>query len=267
MSTPEPSKKERRDAARAARQQAEQAEASQAQRLRRLRMLGAVVVAAAVVVVIAIAASGGSSNNSHAPKAGEAVSGRSDVAAMLNGIQQSGITLGNPKAKVTLIEFADLQCPVCQQYSLQVLPQIVQNYVRTGKVKMDLRLVTILDRNGPGDSQRMAQLAYGAQQQNRLWNFADTVYFNQGTEETGYATDAYLRKIAGSVPGLNVAAAFAARATPAATAQIGAATSLFSRYGATGTPTIVVGKTGGSLKTLSGFDQQTVSSAIDAALK
>lgn len=265
MSDAGPTKQERRDAARAARKQAEESAEAAQQRMRRLRLLGSVLLGAAVVVVAAILVSGSSSDKPKR-KAGETVAGQTDVKAMLTGIPQSGITLGNPKAKVTLIEFADLQCPVCQQYALQVLPTLVQNYVRTGKVKMELRLVTILDRDGPGDSERMARVAYGAQLQNKLWNFADLVYFNQGQEETGYATDSFIRKIAGAVGSLNVSQAFAARQTSAATSEIGGSMSLFNRYGATGTPTVVVGKTGGTMKTLNGFDQQTVSKAIDAAL-
>lgn len=232
---------------------------------RRLTLLGGVVAAAAVVVAVAILISSGGSSKKSAPKAGEALRGRADVTAMLQGIPQKGITLGNPKAKVTLIEFADLQCPVCQQYSLQVLPRLVQDYVRTGKVKMELRLVNILDRNGVTDSERMARVAYGAQLQDKLWDFADLVYFNQGEEDTNYATDAYIRRIASAVPGLDVAAAFAQRGSAGATSQLGAATTLFGRYGARGTPTIVVGKTGGTMKTLQSFDEPTVRGAIDAA--
>jgi len=258
-------KKERREAARAARVAAEQEAQAGAQRKRRLQILGGVIAAAAVVVVIAIVVSSGGSSGPKKHKAGDALNGRAEVAAMLQGVPQKGITLGKPDAKVTLIEFADLQCPVCQQYSLQVLPRLVQDYVRTGKAKMELRLVNILDRNGVTDSERMARVAYGAQLQDKLWNFADLVYFNQGEEETNYATDAYIRQIASGVPGLNVGAAFAQRDSSGATQQLGEANTLFNRYGARGTPTIVVGKTGGEMKTLPSFDEQSVRKALDAA--
>ena len=49
---------------------------------------------------------------------------------MLAGIPQSGIHLGSPSAPVRLVEFADLQCPFCREYTLQTLPQLVQDYVR-----------------------------------------------------------------------------------------------------------------------------------------
>jgi protein-disulfide isomerase len=42
---------------------------------------------------------------------------------------------GNPKAKVTIVEFASLTCPHCARFSQTVLPEIKKNYVDTGKVR------------------------------------------------------------------------------------------------------------------------------------
>jgi protein-disulfide isomerase len=211
MSTPPRStKKERRDAARAHRLEAERAAAAAAQRTRRLRILGALVTVAAIVVVAAVLI-GGSGGSAGTPKrqAGETVAGQRLSAAMLDGIPQSGITLGRPSAKVTVVEFADLQCPICRQFSQQILPTVIQDHVRNGQAKVELRLVDILDRGGVTDSARMAAVAYGAQQQNKLWNFVDLQHFNQGEEDTGYATDAYIKNIASGVRGLDVPKAFA----------------------------------------------------------
>ena len=66
---------------------------------------------------------------------------------MLAGIPQSGIYLGNPAAPVPLVEFADLQCPFCREYTLQTLPQLVQDYVRTGKVRMEFRNLSFLGKD------------------------------------------------------------------------------------------------------------------------
>ena len=74
---------------------------------------------AAVVVVIAvvISSSGGSDKTTKPPASGQPASGAAQVDALLAGIPQKGNTLGNPKAPVTLQEFADLQCPICQAYT------------------------------------------------------------------------------------------------------------------------------------------------------
>ena len=105
---------------------------------------------------------------------------------MLAGIPQSGIHLGSPNAPVRLVEFADLQCPFCREYTLQTLPALVQDYVRTGKVRMEFRDLAFIGGLREGGPRSAA--AAGAQ--NKLWNFVDIFYYNQGEENTGYVTRA-----------------------------------------------------------------------------
>lgn len=47
--------------------------------------------------------------------------------------------LGDPKAPVTLIEFSDYECPYCKRHFTEVHPQLIKNYVDTGKVKIVFR--------------------------------------------------------------------------------------------------------------------------------
>jgi protein-disulfide isomerase len=157
---------------------------------------------------------------------------------MLAGIPQRGNTLGNPKAPVTLVEFADPQCPFCKEYALNVMPRLVQDYVRTGRVKMVFRPLTFI---GP-DSERAARIAVAAGAQDRMWNYVDLVYHNQGEENSGYATDDWLRKIGSAVRGLDVGKAFAARQSATVTGQLGAANGLAQRYGVSSTPSFLVGR-------------------------
>src|SRR4051794_38023491 len=125
-SEPNLTKRERRDAARAARLETERADAAAAQRRRRVTTLLAVLGAAAVVVVAAIVISGGGGGNANsrpaaAQKTSGAIPGQKESAAMLAGIPQKDIFLGSPSAPVQLVEFADLQCPICREYTLQTL--------------------------------------------------------------------------------------------------------------------------------------------------
>ncbi len=264
MNENQQTKQQRRDAARQERQAQEAAAAAAAARRRRLSILGGIVAAVAVVLVAVVVLTGGGDDKPAAGAAGgAAVAGRKESAAMLSGVPQAGRVLGDPKAPVTMLEFADLQCPYCREYSLQTLPRIVQDYVRSGKVKLELHLLTFLGE----DSVRGAAVANAAARQDKLWNVADVFYFNQGEEKTGYATDAFLRKVAGAVPGLDVAKVFADRTQPAVVDENGAANSLASRYGVTGTPSFVVGPTGGDLKLVEGFDYDSLKAALDGALK
>jgi len=266
VSSPPQTKKQRRDQARAERKAREEAEAAQARRNRRLWQLGAVLAAAAAVVVIAIviSSSGGSGNSTKPPSKGSPAAGVTQTNALFAGIPQKGSTLGSAKAPVTLQEFADLQCPVCQAYTLDSMPTLVRDYVRTGKVRMVFHQPPIL---GP-DSQRAAQVAAGAAQQDRLWNFADLFYRNQGEENTGYVTPAFLAKITAGAK-VNGAQALVQPPASAAQAQLAADQALSSRYGFNATPSFLLGKTGGSPQPLGQVDvtnPSSFASAINAQL-
>jgi protein-disulfide isomerase len=218
---------------RAEREEREREAAGQAQRKRRLGLLAAAVLGAAIAVAVAIAvsSSGGQSKSAAKPSA---------TTSLFAGIPQKGVVLGNPNAPLTLTEFADLQCPVCKAYTLDVLPTLVQRYVRTGKVRMVFRNISIL---GP-DSHTAAQAAGAAALQNKLWQFADRFYHDQGQENSGYVTDAFIRQVAGQVQGLNTAQLMSARDSAAVQQQLGTATTEASVRGVNATPTIFLGRTG-----------------------
>jgi protein-disulfide isomerase len=260
-----PSKRDRREAARAERLANEQAAAAAATRRKRLTQLGALLAAAVVIVVVAIAvSSGGGSKKASGAGAGGALEGVADTKALIGGIPQSGITLGNPNAPVTMVEFADPQCPFCKEYTLNEMPALVQKYVRTGKAKMELRYLTFI---GP-DSVTAASVLGAAGQQNKLWNASDLFYRNQGEENSGYVTDAFLTKVLTGA-GADAAKAIAGAGSSAVSSDIGAAKTLASRYGVNATPTILVGPTGGDLKADTSESQPTaagVGKLIDAAL-
>jgi protein-disulfide isomerase len=216
-----------------------------------LILLGAALaVAVALVVVLVLAGSGGGGKTSPTAArptvSGSGLAGAQEAAAMLRGIPQDGITLGRRDAPVTLVEFADLQCPYCRDYALQVLPQVVRDYVATGKVRMEFRDLAFL---GP-DSTKAARAAAAAGEQGKLWNFVDVFYFNQGKENSGYVTDAFLDRVFRAVPGLNVAKAKAAVARGAGSADVTAGRRLADRFGIDGTPSFVYGRTGGRMKPL-----------------
>jgi protein-disulfide isomerase len=121
------------------------------------------------------------------------------------GIPQDGTVLGSPEANVTLIEYADLQCPACRNYSEAVLPTVVADYVRPGKLNAEFRGVAFI---GP-DSEKALRLVYAAGMQNRLWQLQEALYRNQGGENSGWLTDELVRELAAEIPGLDVDRLFA----------------------------------------------------------
>jgi protein-disulfide isomerase len=229
---------------------------------KRALQLGGLLGAALVIVVVAIVISSGGGGKK-SPSSGGGVQGAAETTALIGGIPQQGITLGKADAPVTIVEFADPQCPFCKDYTLQEMPAIIQKYVRTGKAKMELRYLTFI---GP-DSLTAARVLEAAGQQNKLWQASDLFYRNQGEENSGYVTDAFLTSIL-KAAGADPTKALDAAATSAVSQQLGDAQTLASRYAVNSTPTILVGPTGGQLtKDSEGAPTSAgVGKLIDAAL-
>jgi protein-disulfide isomerase len=242
------------------------------ERKRRLLLLGGAILAAVVVVVVAIAVSqGGSDDGGGDGGGGPTASGggaqqsqSAEVKALFGGIPQQGVTLGQPDAPATLIEFADLQCPFCAEYTTGALPTVIQDYVRSGRLKMQLRLLRFI---GP-DSERGAEVAAAATLQNKGWQFSDLFYRNQGQENSGYATDAFLEQLARETPGLDVGQLDSDLDTPAAQQLIRQAERQANALGVSGTPTFFIQKGSGAPQQLelSSLDADSVTAAIDSAL-
>jgi len=192
--------------------------------------LGVLALAAIATVAMAVA---------FAAPTDEREPARSAVHAKgLTGTPQDGIALGHPDAPVTLVEFSDLQCHYCREYHNQVLPTLLERYVKTGKVRMELNLLRFL---GP-DSDRLARTAAGAAAKDRMWNVVDLAYARQGAENSGYAdkdfidqlvTDAGLKQVDAGVGAERIVAA---AETQAHRAKISS------------TPSFLIGPTGGALR-------------------
>lgn len=213
-------------------------------------MFGAVVAAAAVIVLVAVLVSRGGGE-----EAGPAT--KSDPTAVFEGIPQDGAWLGRPDAPVVVEEYLDLQCPFCAQFAMQQLPLLVDEEVRTGRVRLRLRIVNILG----ADSAKAAKMAGAARLQNRGWQFAEAFYAEQGAENTGYVTDVFLRERA-EAAGVDVERALRERNLDPVRRALAADERAFQRAELEGTPSFRVGPRGGEL---TNFDATQVRAAIKAA--
>jgi protein-disulfide isomerase len=104
-----------------------------------------------------------------------------DPPAIPAEIQRSGATLGDPNAPVKIQEFADFQCPACSYFVQNLKPQIIEQYVATGKASFSFAPYTFL---GP-ESFKAAEAAYCAADQNKFWEYYDYLYYNQSPVENG----------------------------------------------------------------------------------
>jgi protein-disulfide isomerase len=120
--------------------------------------------------------------------------------ALLAGIPQQGLALGSPNAPVTLVEFADLQCPYCAAFARDALPAIVDDYVRTGRVRMVFAGLAFVGV----DSDTALRAVIAASLQQRGWDMLDALYRSQGAENTGWVTASLVRDLASKIPNLDV---------------------------------------------------------------
>jgi protein-disulfide isomerase len=234
------SRTRQKEEARARRLAEEQERATQAQRTKRLRLIGGVVVAvvavAAVIIAIVAGSGGGSSGLQSGSGANKTVA---SVEQLLNGIPQSGSTLGSSSAPVTLTYFGDLECPVCKAFTLTGgWPQLVANEVRSGKVKVVYKAFqTATPDSATFQTQQSAALAAG--QQSKFWHYIELFYHEQGQEQTNYVTSDYLTGLAKQVTGLNVGQWQSARTNPALAAQVQSEIQQGVAAGVQGTPTLI----------------------------
>jgi protein-disulfide isomerase len=154
----------------------------------------------------------------------------------IDRIPQSSRVLGDPKAKITLIEFADPQCPGCRYYTLSIYPKLVDEYVRTGKVKTQYHGYPFI---GP-DSIKGLRFILAAGFQNKLWQLMEALYRNQGAENSGWLTDALVRRLAGEIPGLDVDRLFTDAKSPEVTRMIEADLKQVQAHRLPGTPSFLV---------------------------
>lgn len=181
----------------------------------------------------------------------------------LTEIPQEGNVLGDPRAKVTVIEYADLQCPACRLYAEAIFPGVVNEYVRTGRVKAEFRGFPFLGQ----DSLKAQQFVVAAGLQNRLWNLQEALYRNQGGENEGWVTDDLLRQLAADIPGLDVSRLVADAETDEVAKRVEDGIAQAEAAGVPGTPTFFIQVAGGKPYFIQvGADLQQFRAALDDAI-
>ena len=212
------------------------------QKPNQLKLVLGLIVLVAIVAVGAVALSLGSGSDE--PSAGSVkVGNTAEVTEMLKGIPQSGGTLGRADAPVTLVEYADLQCPFCAEWARNALPTLAWDYVRAGKLKIEFRGLAFVGE----DSDKALRFALAAGDENKLWHAVELLYWNQGTENTGWVTDAKLDAVATAI-GLDGAALRERGDKTPVVHAIAESTTAARDDGVSATPTILVGPSGGTLE-------------------
>lgn len=219
------------------------------------------VLLAAVIIAVAFiyGRSATSDNNDQGANGAPTV----DIASV---DANSGPFIGDPSAPATVAYYFDYQCPFCQQFEQQVMPQIISNYVDNGKAKVLIKDFQFLGQDSL-DTAVFGRALFEAQPDLFYPWFVAT--FNAQDEEgdEGFGDLASNVALARTIPGLDVARVQALIAEKRDTyeAAIAADRAEGSSLGINGTPTVIVGD-----QLLSGMSPeqfyQTISAEIDENL-
>jgi len=170
--------------------------------------------------------------------------------------------LGEPGAKVTLVEFGDLKCPVCKAFSEEVIPPVIESKVRDGSAKIEFRNFTIID----AESTPAGAAAIAAGKQGRGWQFIEIFYRNQGNETAHYVTGEFLMAVAKAAGVADIARWNRERKSTRILAEVAKTTEEAEGLGFEGTPSFAVsGPAGEGLEALGTVEAGALEAAIDHA--
>jgi len=159
-----------------------------------------------------------------------------DGAALMAAlVGQTRHFLGDPNAPVTIIEFADFQCPYCGRFANETFAQINENYIATGQVRLGYQHFAFLGQ----ESVWAAEAAECAGDQHAFWPYHDYLFTHQSGENQGAFTKEHLKQFAADLS-LDTAAFNSCLDSGQYTATVTAETQAVQQLGVRSTPTFVV---------------------------
>ena len=200
------------------------------------------IVMAGVIIAGAIMYS--NANKTSVPSGGAAAAGvqapaKQPVAGNVSDeklLEGDGTVLGNPDASVAVVEFADFQCPFCGRFFSDAGKQIIDTYIKTGKVKFVYRNFAFLG----DESEWAAQAAECAGDQRKYWQYHDYLFTHQNGENQGAFSKDHLKEFAGHITGLDVATFGTCLDSDKYAEKVKKDTEVGRNVGVSGTPTTFV---------------------------
>jgi protein-disulfide isomerase len=206
---------------------------------------GLVIVVLAIVIISQISTNSTAKSNIVVPE-------------FIKASVTDGLTMGDPNAKVKVIEFADFQCPYCGVYWQQLEPQLIKDYVDTGKIFYVYHPFSFLGSGSWDESIKSSEAAYCANDQGKFWEYRSMLFANQNGENQGAFSQVKLLAFAEKIS-LDMKTFKQCLIDGTHNAEVTASTQAASNYGATFTPSFLVDGN------IVGMD--TLISSIDAALR
>ncbi len=173
-------------------------------------------------------------------------------------ITESMPRLGDADAPVVLVEFADYQCPFCEEFFKDTFPNIKRDYIDTGKVRFYYQDFAFLGE----ESQFAGEAAKCAKEQGKFWEYHDYLYTHQDGENEGAFTQVNLKKFATEL-GLDQVKFDNCVDSRIYKPDVEAESSQGQSYGVSATPTVFIN----GLKLEGAQDYENYKEAIEKALQ
>ena len=167
-------------------------------------------------------------------------------------------TLGDPKARVSILVFADFKCPFCRRFELEVLPRLRKDFVDTGQVRISFVNHAFLAEDSV--TAALAGECVAEQDSSLFWRYANTLYRVQGDETTRWATPDLLVRLATDIRGIDMPKLRRCIETEQTRARLEEDRRLVREAHVRGTPTVIVN----DLR-LGGNDYRSIARAIRQA--
>lgn len=174
--------------------------------------------------------------------------------------------LGNANAKVEIVEFGDFKCPTCRAFETDTFPQLKAQYIDTDKVKFSFINFSFMSQNmglKDNDSRRAALFGEAIYKQSpeAFWTYYQELYNNQGDEREAWATEDFLKQLAGQIPGIDVDKVVQDVRDEADAEALAADQTMVNQLGISSTPTLFVN---GQL--VPGYTMDAITPMVEAEL-
>lgn len=224
-------------------------------------IISSVVVAGAVLIGFSWIKNGPS------PKANEGVkitqNDNQKIENSIPPITSKDKILGNPNAKITIIEYSDFQCPFCGRFHKDAGETIKNDYVNKGLVSFVYRDFAFLG----DESIKSAEAAKCADDQGKFWEYHDYLFTHQKGENQGNFSNKNLKSFASEL-GLNISVFNKCLDSDKYQQAVLDETSAGSQAGVEGTPKSFILKNGEIVDTIDGAEpSSSVISKLNKALK
>jgi protein-disulfide isomerase len=190
-----------------------------------------------------------------------AVSGGEQTQQLIAGIPQDGPYLGPSDAAVTITVFSDLQCSSCDDYELDTVDPLIEQYARTGQARLEFRHHSL----GAAETTTAAYAAAAAGDQDREWQYIDLLFRNQDEAPAHTVSDEFLTDIGNAIPDFDRDAWTAARDSAAVKDRVEADAQLAADLGLrVSGPAVVVSGPGGTKVLQDSPSKEEVDAAVSA---